>query len=149
MLRGKVVFESWEPDKYPARVKQLLNNYSPQIGAQFQEEIRAVQFSWPTNPATGKAYQTKRKNGQTVGSPRDIVDTGNFASSQTPGKVVGNKNSGYSLTFQWKAAYALAIFLGYYNNRFEKQKARDWVSPALEKQPMLSFFVQNWIKSGK
>ena len=140
MLRGKVVFESWEPDKYPARVKQLLNNYSPQIGAQFQEEIRDTQFGWPN--------KTRRKNGELVGSPRDIVDTGNFASSQTPGKVVGNKNSGYSLTFQWKAAYALAIFLGYYNNRFEKEKERDWISPALKKESLLAFFVQNWIKGG-
>ena len=141
MLRGKVVFENWEPDKYPARVKQLLNSYSPKIGAQFQEEIRKAQFGWPN--------ETRRKNGQIVGSPRDIVDTGNFASSQTPGKVVGSKNSRYSLVFQWRARYALAILLGYYNNRFEKQKERDWITPALEAESLLQFFKQNWIKGGK
>jgi len=140
MLQGKVVFKSWEPDKYPARVKELLNSYSPKIGAQFQEEIRKAQFDWPN--------ETRRTYG-VVGSPRDIVDTGDFAASQTPGKVVGNEDNGYSLIFQWKAAYALAIFLGYYNNRFEKKKVRNWVSPALENQPLLAFFKQNWIKGSK
>ena len=147
MLRTKVVFTEWEPDKYPARVKNLLQQYAPQLGEQFQTEIKTPQFSWPKNPQTGVQQTTQRKNGQLVGSPRDIVDLGNFLRSQQPGKVIGNKKSGYALSFTWTAPYALAIYRGYYNNRFQKEKARDWIHPALAKTPMSTFFANNWIQS--
>lgn len=138
MLRTKVVFTEWAPDKYPARVKDLLQQYSPQIGEQFQTEIKTSQFKWPN--------QTRRKNGQLAGSPRDIVDLGNFLRSQTPGKVTGNQKNGYALSFTWTAPYALAIYRGYYDNKFQKQKARDWIHPALAKTPMSTFFAANWIQ---
>tara|TARA_Y100000004_G_scaffold3773_1_gene4512 strand:+ start:10254 stop:10676 length:423 start_codon:yes stop_codon:yes gene_type:complete len=139
MLRTKVVFTEWAPDKYPARVKTLLQQYSPVIGQQFQTEIKTSQFKWPG--------VTKRKNGEIARSPRDIVDLGNFLRSQTPGKVTGNKKSGYALSFTWTAPYALAIYLGYYNNQFQKQKARDWVGPALVKTPMSTFFAAKWMQT--
>lgn len=138
MLRTKVVFTEWAPDKYPARVKNLLQQYSPQIGEQFQTEIKTSQFKWPN--------QTRRKSGQLVGSPRDIVDLGTFLRSQTPGKVTGNMKTGYALSFTWTAPYALAIYRGYYNNKFQKEKARDWIHPALAKTPMSTFFANNWIQ---
>lgn len=138
MLRTKVVFTEWEPDKYPARVKNLLQQYAPQLGEQFQTEIKTSQFKWPNT--------TRRQNQQVVDSPRDIVDLGNFLRSQQPGKVIGNKKSGYALSFTWTAPYALAIYRGYYNNRFQKEKARDWIHPALAKTPMSTFFKDNWIQ---
>lgn len=138
MLRTKVVFKEWEPNKYPARVKNLLQQYAPQLGEQFQTEIKTPQFKWPNT--------TRRQNQQVVGSPRDIVDLGNFLRSQKPGKVIGNRKSGYALSFTWTAPYALAIYRGYYNNRFQKEKARDWIHPALAKTPMSTFFKENWIQ---
>lgn len=135
---ARVKFTEWEPTKYPQRVRKCLELYSPVIGQQFQEEIRKDQFNWPND--------TRRKNGQLVSKgPRDIVDLGNFAGSQTPGKVVRGK----SLVFEWTAAYALAIFLGYYNNQFQKTKERDWVTPALDNESMLAFFVRTWVSTAK
>jgi hypothetical protein len=132
MARSRVVFQEWAPDTYPQRVERILAAYSGIIGNQFQQEIRNQQFSWPN--------ETVRKSGKVVGSPRDIVDTGDFVRSQSPGQSpVYNQ-----LVFEWTAFYALAIFLGYYNNTFQKQKERDWVTPALRQKPLLDFFALWW-----
>ena len=138
MARTKVVFKEWVPDTYPARIEKLLETYSPQIGEQFKTEIKTAQFKWPNT--------TQRQNGKEVSSPRDIVDTGDFLRSQQPGKVSGDGVGSHSLLFRWTAAYALAIYLGYYNYRFEERKIRNWIKPALEKVPMLIFFKNNWIQ---
>jgi hypothetical protein len=132
MARSRVTFREWEPDQYPQRIEKILASYSGIIGNQFQKEIRSKQFTWP-NP-------TRRTSGAVVTSPRDIVDTGAFAGSQLPGQSPRYNQ----LVFQWTAAYALAIFLGYYKNTFQKEKERDWVTPALEKQPLLKYFALWW-----
>jgi hypothetical protein len=135
---GRVKFTEWNGDKYPEYTQQCLQKFAPVIGAQFQEEIKTPQFNWPND--------TQRRSGEFVRKGRrDIVDLGNFAGSQMPGKVVGKNR----LVFEWTAAYALAIFVGYYSNQFQKQKARDWVSPGLKNQSMLQFFVRTWLQTGK
>lgn len=45
-----------------------------QIDDAFEAAISDERYEWPN--------QTRRKNGQTVGSPRDIVDTGSLRDSQ-------------------------------------------------------------------
>lgn len=138
MANRRVRFEEWAPEKYPQRIAQCLEQYRPVIGQQFQKEITTEQFNWPN--------ATRRRSGQLVpAGKRDIVDLGNFLRSQTPGQLVGLKK----LQFEWTAAYALAIFLGYYTKGFQKEKARDWVTPALQKQPMQVFFAKNWKKTAQ
>lgn len=136
MARTKVVFKKWVPDTYPDRIQKLLQNYSPLIGQQFQTEIKAVRFSWPNT--------TERQNGEVVSTPRNIVDTGDFLRSQQPGKVSSSGAGTYSLSFKWTAPYALAIYLGYYNYRFEPKKVRNWIKFALEAVPTKTFFEDNW-----
>lgn len=69
----------------------------------FREEIEAVKWNWPR--------ETKRKNGQTVGSPRDIVDTGALRNSQR--RENESKNS---VDFVWtgggETAYASMVHDG-------------------------------------
>jgi hypothetical protein len=50
---------------------------------------------------------THRRNGETAGSPRNIVDTGALRDSRQPPEVAG---ANASLT--WNADYAAATFLG-------------------------------------
>lgn len=136
MANRRVRFEEWAPDKYPERIAQCLEQYSPVIEQQFQTEIKTEQFGWPND--------TRRRSGQFVRKgPRDIVDLGNFLRSQQPGKLVGLRN----LKFEWTAQYALAIFKGFYNNSFQREKARDWVTPALNKQSLKAFFEKTWSKT--
>lgn len=135
---GRVRFTEWNGDNYTDYTKQCLQKFAPVIGAQFEKEINTRQFNWPN--------ETRRRNGRLIpAGPRNIVDLENFVASQTAGEVVGDTR----LVFEWRAYYALAIFLGYYNNKYEKQKARNWVAPALENKSMLQFFVKTWLQTGK
>lgn len=59
------------------------------------------------DPVWGWTGTTRRHNGETVGSPRNIVDTGALRDSRQPPEVAG---ANASLT--WNADYAAATFLG-------------------------------------
>ena len=56
-------------------------------------------WSWPAT--------TRRRNGQTVGSPRNLVDLGELKRSQQPPVVTGRQ-----ARLAWAADHAAATFLG-------------------------------------
>lgn len=68
---------------------------------QARTEIKTVKWSHPR--------ETTRRNGQTVGSPRDIVDTGELSRSQQPATFA---KGGKEAEVKWDADYALYVHEG-------------------------------------
>ncbi|WP_156372535.1 hypothetical protein [Deinococcus sp. Leaf326] len=59
------------------------------------------------DPVWGWTGTTRRQNGETVGSPRNIVDTGTLRDSRQPVEMAGA-----SARLTWAADHAAATFLG-------------------------------------
>lgn len=123
--------KKWRGPELIRRVPDILTKYGEALFADFKEEIKAVQYTWPR--------QTKRKNGTTVSSPRDIVDLGGFLRSQQR-----ERPSITELRFKWTAPYAPLIFNGYTSKRGTVSPPRNWIKPALEKRPLDEFFREEW-----
>ena len=136
---------SWNADRLLRRVPQrILSDYGDVLGPQLQNEINSSQFPWPRD--------TKRKNGRRVkAGKRNIVDTGEFADSQTAPQV-SEVDTGVQMQIGWTASYAKDIFFGDEAEFVTRDgsiytlelPARDWIKPALEAQPFDRYFVQRW-----
>jgi len=137
-IRTKV---TWDLKKLDARIEQILENYGPYISFQLQEEISKPQFAYTNDE--GKPVITRRNNGETVGSPRDIVDRGRLLNSQTDPVIKKG-----TLTIKWTAPYSKAVLEGNYlvgtvRNNYTA-KPRDWITPALREQPFKPFVLRQW-----
>ena len=132
---------TWDLAKLEKRVDQILENYGPLISFQLQEEISKDQFVYTNDE--GREVVTRRKNRQVVGSPRDIVDTGQLLNSQTNPDVGGGV-----LMIQWRAPYSLAVLRGGYTVESQRgnytAKPRDWITPALREQPFKPYVLRQW-----
>lgn len=136
---------SWNADRLMRRVpRRILTDYGDVLGPQLQNEINSSQFPWPRD--------TLRKNGRLVkAGKRNIVDTGEFADSQTEPQV-SETDSGVQMEIGWTAPYAKDIFSGDTAEFVGRNGAvrsidlpgRDWIKPALEAQPFDRYFVQRW-----
>ena len=145
----------FEASRLKARVPAILRAYDKKLYPAFKEEISDKQFSWP-NPTlrTGKAA---RKNAQLgkgkripkiaeAESPRDIVDSGDFKSSQRR-RTTGSK--GTEISYFWgngKVQYAKLIFTGYKGKNGVVYPPRDWITPAFAKNPLEKFFREEWAR---
>lgn len=127
----------WNATQLKLRVPAILTKYGGVLDQQLKEEIKTAQFSWPR--------QTKRRNGATVSSPRDIVDLGGFLRSQRR-----DRPSATQLRFTWDAkskggfAYAPLILTGYTTNKGTVVPGRNWIKPALRAEPLDTFFATEW-----
>lgn len=122
------------------RVPKILTDYGKALDQQLKEEIKTEQFSWPG--------ETRRRNGETVTSPRDIVDTGAFLRSQRRRRI-----NLTTIRFEWGGSggvtYAGNIFQGIYRGGRDASRVRDWIKPALDALPIGRFFVQEWTRLEK
>ena len=73
-VKASLSLKGWNDVQLKLRIPTILRAYGDVMDQQLKEEIKAVQFPWPR--------ETRRRNGSTVGSPRDIVDLGTFLRSQ-------------------------------------------------------------------
>lgn len=121
----------WNGNQLKLRVPQILTAYGSVLDKQLKEEIQTVQFSWPRD--------TKRRNGSIASSPRDIVDTRTFLRSQSRDRPTATQ-----LRFTWSAPYAPLIFTGYTSSKGTVVPGRNWIKPALDKQPLQPFFARQW-----
>jgi hypothetical protein len=129
----------WNADKLLRRVPLILTNYGIKVTPLLQESIKAEVYEWPTT--------TRRKNGETVGSPRNIVDTGELLRSQSAPKVQDNR-----LTITWGAPYSGEVLRGGFlvgtlRNAYIAP-GRDWITPVLRAEEPMRFFVKEWRKIG-
>lgn len=131
--------KGWNGTQLKLRVPQILTAYGQVMDKQLKAEIQTPQFSWPR--------PTKRRNRQTVTSPRDIVDLGGLLRSQKR-----DRPSATQLRFTWDArsqdgfAYVPLVLTGYTTNRGTVVPGRNWIRPALEAVPLDRFFAAEWRK---
>ena len=136
-VKANFKLTGWNANQLKLRVPQILTSYGKVLGDQLKEEIKTPQFSWPR--------ATKRRNGQTVNSPRDIVDLGGLLRSQRR-----DRPSATQLRFTWEPKskdgfmYAGLILSGYTTSKGTLVPGRNWIKPALEKQPLDRFFAEQW-----
>lgn len=129
-MRVKVEFT---PEQLTVKLEKAFERYSQLLEAQFTKEITTKQFTWPTAYKTTRgSYNRKGKGRESVGSPRDIEDSGAFRQSQLRTKI----NGGFRYT--WTVPYSAPILYGYRTKRGNQMPARDWITPALQKFPIMS-----------
>ncbi|AFY29595.1 hypothetical protein Cyagr_2489 [Cyanobium gracile PCC 6307] len=125
---------SFNSDDLIRRLPKILTDYGKVLDARLKEEIRSVQYPWPG--------VTVRRNGETVGSPRDIVDTGAFLRSQRRRRI-----NITTIRFEWGGSggvtYAGYIFQGIPGKSYPP---RDWITPALKAEPIAPFFAREWAR---
>lgn len=140
-----ITLARWNGDRLVKQLsRQVLQEYGPVIYFQTREEIATEQFSWPN--------RTRRKNRTVAGTTRDIIDTGAFINSATDPEVT-QRGGILRLTITWTAPYSGEILRGSEGEQFVDyagtvgspgQPARDWITPALAKQPFDRFFVERY-----
>ena len=129
-----------DPSRFIARSAEILRAYDAVIFPAFKEEIKAAQFSWP------RPTRRRGKKGEapyTVTSPRDIVDTGDFLSSQFRRQEAPLS---LRLTYTWGGRGTGVNYAGYILTGIPARgyPGRDWLRPALQKNPLDRFFAATW-----
>jgi hypothetical protein len=89
--------------------------------ADFDQQMSLVQWDWKGSDGT-----TRRKNGEIVSEPRDIVDMGKLLQSKQ------RKQSGRNVVdFEWTADHAEGVHDGYKAKSGALNPARPWTEPTL------------------
>ncbi len=123
-------------EKAAAAVFQILN-------ARFQVALTAPVYDWRSG------VTTVRSNGQEVGSPRNIIDTGLLRQSNT-----GPTINGLRAEFRWTAPHAAAVHEGARLDNNTLLPARPWTSAVLGTEPIEGIepfdyrkvFKDTWLK---
>lgn len=116
------------------RLERAFAAYTQRLDAQFTKEIGTKQFSWPTTYKTTRgSYNRKGKGRESVGSPRDIVDSGALRQS-----IQRSQSGRFAYRFSWNVDYSLYVLKGYRTRKGNQMPPRDWIAPALAKLPPLT-----------
>lgn len=111
----------------------------------FRVVVRAVEVQARAaheDPVWGWNGETRRRNGMTVGSPRDVVDQGTLRDSQQPAQYA-NSGTGYSARIAWDAEHAAAVYLGaVFRKRAYSLPARNVPRYALQQVDVLATFTR-------
>jgi hypothetical protein len=95
----------------------------------FSEKLASTEYDWPRT--------TVRRNGRTVTSPRDIIDTGELDSSQRLTRV-----SRTEWLWDWSADHALIVHEGATLRNGTDIPARRWTVRAVQAYKPLSKFAE-------
>ena len=116
------------------RLERAWERYTQLLEAQFTKEISTKQFSWPSTYTTTRgSYNRKGKGRESVGSPRDIIDSGAFRQS-----IGRSQLAPLAYRYTWNVDYSIYILKGYRTKAGNQMPARDWITPALAKLPPLN-----------
>jgi hypothetical protein len=98
----------------------------------FDQQMASEEWRWNQN-------QTRRKNGQLVGSPRDIIDTGDLLQSKE--RVQVNRST---VDFIWKDDVAELVHDGGTTKNGGAYPARPWTEPVLDEiDDMIGTMLRN------
>jgi hypothetical protein len=81
---------------------------------------------------------TVRRNGDVVGSPRDIVDQEDLINS----KVVTRSSDGNGAEFTWEAKHSLQVHEGGTTKTGKTYRARPWTEKAIEETDLEAVFAR-------
>jgi hypothetical protein len=94
-----------------------------------RDSIESAIYFWPN--------ETQRQNGQTVSSPRDIVDEGSLRDSQIARRIVLRR-----WEIAWEVAYAVIVLLGFQGVAGNSQPGRDWIRYGLSNIDLSQVFSE-------
>lgn len=130
-VRASFKLTGWNSNQLKLRVANILTEYGQVMDQELKASVQAVQYDWPRS--------TKRRNGQVVTSPRNIVDLGTLLRSQQR-----ERPSATTLVFRWTAPHAQYVLRGGVTSRGTVMPGRNWIKPALEAEPLDRFFARLW-----
>jgi hypothetical protein len=151
-VQARLNLSAFRSEELIRRAPQILNLYGRALDQQLKEEIKTPQFDWPGETrrygalvrTTNLKTRAKIRAAQgglpyvTVGSPRNIVDSGAFLRSQVRRQVNAN-----TIRFTWgdqkAVTYAGAIFQGIPGKNY----------PALDALPIGPYFAREWARLSK
>jgi hypothetical protein len=87
--------------------------------ADFDQQMASEKWDWPN--------ETRRKNGQIVNSPRDIIDTGALLQSKRREQI-----SNSVVEFIWDDEVAEGVHDGMVSKSNKRLPARPWTEPTLD-----------------
>ena len=162
-IKASLSLKGWNAVQLELRVPTILARYGRVMDQELKTQIKSVKWPWPNETKRyGKFRKAKTakqflnvmaaQGGRTytiAGSPRDIVDSGDFLASQKRA-FDGRTN----LVFTWDARsekgfmYAGAILTGYQAKSGRNVPGRNWIKAALDEHPLDQFFITEWRKLG-
>lgn len=99
---------SFDPTVFERAFEGMVDDFATACQDAFDDPV----WRWPTT--------TRRRSGETVASPRNIVDLGTLRASQQRPQVAG-----LNASITWNAEHAAAVFLGaVYEKRAASMPAR-------------------------
>jgi hypothetical protein len=101
----------------------------------FDQQINSAQWDWK-----GAEGTTKRKNGEVVSEPRDIVDMGTLLQSKQRRQSRRNV-----VDFEWTAEHAEGVHDGYRAKSGTLNPARPWTEPTLAE---IDEVIDNILRNG-
>ena len=131
-INAKLDITKWNGPQLVQRARFVFGKYCVEADQRLKASIATQQFDWPN--------VTLRKNRSTVGSPRDIIDTGAFIRSQERAML-----NATTCLFTWNVPYSSLILTGYVTKKGNQMPGRDWISPAIRGEySMERFFEAEW-----
>lgn len=119
--------------------------------SRFAEEYGEYLNSFLTEPVRPYPRETVRENGEVVGSPRDVVDTGELVESFEAevvtagggffGRLFG-RGASAAIEFKWNAAHAEFVYMGWNAEGNKPVPPYPWVAIAEAQQPPQEFFAR-------
>lgn len=88
----------------------------------FDKQMADEKWDWK-----GVEWQTRRKNGQVVTEPRDIIDTSALLNSKRRDDIHSSITE-----FEWTAPHAEGVHDGYTARDGSRNPARPWTEPTIE-----------------
>lgn len=135
----EVDVESFESGTQPRELRRIvgkalheaLKDTAKKLDAEFQDQITSVKWDWPR--------KTRRKNGRTVNSPRDIVDLGNLRDSQRDRQV-----SRYAIEWIWDVDYSAIVHNGAVLKGGGEVPGREWTKEAEKEVKVENHFTDTF-----
>jgi hypothetical protein len=100
--------------------------------ADFDQQMASEKWDWPN--------ETRRKNGQIVNSPRDIIDTGALLQSKRREQI-----SNSVVEFIWDDEAAEGVHDGMVSKSNKRLPARPWTEPTLDE---IEGIIESMLRQG-
>jgi len=94
-------------------LQDVFGDFARGQDAAYKAAIADDLYSWPN--------ETQRRNGETAGRTRNIVDIGDLRNSQSV------QISGLEAVYSWDVDYAAIVFFGYTTTAGNSYPGRNWI----------------------
>jgi len=132
LLTHRFIMDSLNFSKLDQAIEQALKDVAPDFARANTQAIESEVYFHPRD--------TKRRNGDTVGSPRDKVDTGELRDSIL-GPVYDPDGRGF--TIGWDAEHAEYVHEGYTTSTGTVVPPARWTEEAMRQYDLLAEFSQS------